>query len=674
MKKLEDFLVTGIYEEIGDSPSPAMLKAYTRKYQKQGYNPTEAETLAQDELSTYRELGKKGFKGGKQLISSGPQFDVSTEQGRAEKVAYDNAKDLMSAIERNAGAGEKEFFAQQAREANATANELRRGTERISPMYNVTQGDFKRLTGMNYDARNKEHQRLFFDINARGKKGFGDFGTPEAMYDVVDGQVAATTPESRRRSRSQEDDRLARERIDAEMSAQDAAIRAQAEKNVAGELALDYMKNWGNKDIATDDLEKQRRQNYIYDLERDLKNDGSRTIDEPQMTVSSPAPVRRGSSAVSDAQNALAGAAGRFVSDKAKDVSDFLKKNLMTYNPYPKEERGADPDIQRGQFPIYPDENTGGMNATGSIEDFEKAQAKPPIPWALGIEKQLKKYRAKSTKDQMPQEEEGPTEVGIGPEKYQKATYVVPGSQAWEAMDQDQKMAMTIAALQRGESHKFFGGREQTTGGFLGMGGKKTGRFSVDTSDANVNQIARQLNDMLDKYDAGAMAQQQAEANPVVSAAVETGAGMGVQTGESKGFKKSNLPFNAADIITRLSKNKKFSTKADIPSDFEDAMEKWRESNAPENRYDQPLKLVVPGQGFDPETGSEGGMDSGAYQERSKRFSTRNELSQAIRNEFIKITGRTPKEESQADSNLLDMINRRERMKRGLSLDFDDVR
>jgi hypothetical protein len=740
MKKLEDFLVTGLYEDV--EPSPVVLTAYTKKYKKQGYDDAKAEAAAREELKVYRELGpgraaagKTPFSGGRQLISSGPQFDVSTEQGRAEKTAYETGKDLMGAIQRGASEGEKEFFAQQARDANTEANRLQRSAQRISPMYWVTQGDFEKATGRKYDARSADDRRLLFDLNSSGEStvaptaGVGQgpsydsleyhtmrrrpkevpqFGTPEARYDVVDGQIANTTPESRRRARSQEDDRLARERIDAEMAAQDAAIRAQAEKNVAGELALDYVKNWGQPDI--DKFERQKeRQNYIDSLTNDLDYSGYREVQEPdeQRTYIK----RYEPSAISGAQNALAGAAGRFVSDKAKDVSDFLKKNLMTYNPYPREERGADPDIQRGQFPIYPDENTGGMNATGSIEDFERTQPQPPIPWALGVEKQLKKYRAKSTKDQMPPDApEEPIQYGIGPEKYQQATYVVPESEAWNNMSPEEQVAMTVAALQRNEAHKLFGGREAKKGGFLGFGGERTARFIEDNlgqtpeETARLNRQAKMLNKLLDEYDLARPEEPESGANPVVSAAVETGAGMGVQTGEPKGFKRSELPFNAADaisrlsgkkrfstkeempgnpkvpfnsadIITKLSGNKRFSTQADIPSDFEAAYEKWRETNAAEKRYNEPVKLVVPGQGFEAETGSEGGMDAEAYQRSTERFSTRNELAKAIRNEFIKITGRMPIEGNQADAYLLRKINAKEISKRNLDPDlYRDVR
>lgn len=138
---------------------------------------------------------------------------------------------------------------------------------------------------------------------------------------------------------------------------------------------------------------------------------------------------------------------------------------------------------------------------------------------------------------------------------------------------------------------------------------------------------------------------------------------------------ETKRPFNSADIITKLSGNKRFNTKADIPSDFEDAYEKWRDAISSENRYDKPFKLIVPGEGFEAETGSESEMDSEAYQRRTERFSTRNELAKAIRNEFIKITGRMPIQGNQADEYLLRRINSIEMAKRKLDSDlYKDVR
>jgi hypothetical protein len=592
----------------------------------------------------------------------------------------------IAIMHKEAGGSQQSYALPKAKstDPNADPTLFDVSDKKISPAYWVTYQDFEKATGERYDARNPKHRQTFFDLNSSGEstvaptagvgqgpaygsmeyntmrrrpKNVPKFGTPGARYDRLDdGELAATTPQSRARAQRAADAEEDRKKMEAGIAQRDAEIKAQAEKTVGGELAMDYFKKWADRDTEELNKQKSARQNYIDQIGDSLDNDGSRRIVDVNPSVKRPGDTewdmdsktpsmtwdeieqepkserkREGpGSAVGDAQNALVNAAGKLVSDKAKDVSDFLKKNLMTFNPYPEQ----------------------------------------------------------------------PQEINVGSAKYTAPTYVVPESEAWNNMSPEEQYAMTITALRREEAHKFFGGREAKKGGFLGFGGERTIRFSEDNSGqtpeetARLNRQAKMLNKLLDgrkdrvdaeeaeadkAWDEAFPAASAGGDNPVVSAAVKTGAGMGVLPVASKGFKKSNLPFNVADVITRLSKNKKFSTKADIPkadipSDFEDAMEKWRESNAPEKQYDQPLKFVVPGQGFDPETGSVGGMDSEEYQERTKRFSTRNELSQAIRNEFLKITGRTPKEESQADSNLLDIINRRERMKRGLSLDFDNVR
>jgi hypothetical protein len=564
MKKLENFLITGIIiEDSGfddvvstgsgstgsnyNPPAPAPAKSTPstssapannedlpepnwnwrnhtreenieqgRKVQKQ------RDTLTDEKKDRYRQLANQGIRGGKQFFSNGPQFDLNTEQGKAEKVAYDNAQDLMSAIQRNAGAGEKEFFAQQARDANAEANKLQKSSQKISPVYWVTHGDFERATGHKYDARSAEDRRLFFDLNASGKSnvsptaGVGQgpaydttgwhsrsrpdnvpqFGTPEARYDVVDGQIANTTPQSRARAQRAADAEEDRKKMEAGIAQRDAEIKAQAEKTVGGELAMDYFKKWADRDTEELNKQKSARQNYIDQIGDSLDNDGSRRIVDVDPSVKRPGDTqwdtqektpsmswdemekeinREGpGSAVGDAQNALVNAAGKLVSDKAKDVSDFLKKNLMTFNPYPKEERGADPDIQRGQFPIYPE----GQDDS-SYEEPQK-----------------------------------PQEVNIGPAKYTSPTYVVPESDVWNNMSSEEQLAMTLAALRRGESHKFFGGREAKKGGFLGIGGERTFRFSEDNSGqtpeetARLNRQAKMLNALLDQNDAGVKADQ----------------------------------------------------------------------------------------------------------------------------------------------------------------------
>lgn len=430
-------------------------------------------------------------------------------------------------MHKQAGALEQSYTLPKASstDPNADPSLFDVSDKKISPAYWVTYKDFEKATGERYDARNAKHRQLFFDLNSSGEStvaptaGVGQgpaydslayhtmrrrpkevpqFGTPQARYDVVDGQIASTTPQSRAKAQRDADDAAAKKRIDAEMAQRDAEIKAQAEKTVGGELALDYFKKWADRDTEALNQQKSARQNYIDQIGDSLDNDGSRTIVDVDPGVKRPGDTqydtqektppmgwdeieqetkgerkREGpGSAVGDAQNALVNAAGKLVSDKAKDVSDFLKKNLMTFNPYPKDERGADPDIQRGQFPIYPE----GQDDS-SYEEPQK-----------------------------------PQEVNIGPAKYTPVTYVVPESDVWNNMSPEEQLAMTLAALRRGESHKFFGGREAKKGGFLGFGGERTARFSEDNSGqtpeetARLNRHAKMLNKLLDDADAAAEA------------------------------------------------------------------------------------------------------------------------------------------------------------------------
>lgn len=92
--------------------------------------------------------------------------------------------------------------------------------------------------------------------------------------------------------------------------------------------------------------------------------------------------------------------------------------------------------------------------------------------------------------------------------------YVVPESEEWEKMSPQEQLAMAQSALKNDEANKFFGGREGKKGGFLGIGGERTYRFSEDNSGqtpeetARLNRQAKMLNNLLNTQDAGAMSQQ----------------------------------------------------------------------------------------------------------------------------------------------------------------------
>ena len=132
---------------------------------------------------------------------------------------------------------------------SAEVDAERKAGSRISPVYQVTQGDFKTATGRDYDPRNAQDRQVFFDLVSRGAStssataGPGEgpaygskefytmrqrptnipkFGTSGAWYDTETGQLARTTPESRERTTQRQ-------------SAQDDAIKRQAQEIVRRE-------------------------------------------------------------------------------------------------------------------------------------------------------------------------------------------------------------------------------------------------------------------------------------------------------------------------------------------------------------------------------------------------------------------------------------------------------
>jgi hypothetical protein len=261
--------------------------------------------------------------------------------------------------------------------------------KRISPMYWVTQYDFKKATGEDYDARNAKHRQLFFDLNSSGESnvaptaGVGQgpaydslayhtmrrrpanipqFGTPQARYDTVDGTVANTTSQSRAKTQWDADDAAALKRIDAEAAKRDAEIRAEARRIVGAE-----------QKAAT----KDARQGYMDQIGDSLNKDGSRTIVEPIRGDGGADPdIQRGqfpvypegqadsyyrkreapSAGVSNIVNSLISGAGKAVIEKGKEVSSTMKKSLMQTVPMQGQPAGgADPDVQRGQAPVYPE-------------------------------------------------------------------------------------------------------------------------------------------------------------------------------------------------------------------------------------------------------------------------------------------------------------------------------
>jgi hypothetical protein len=186
--------------------------------------------------------------------------------------------------------------------------------------------------------------------------------------------------------------------------------------------------------------------------------------------------------------------------------------------PAPKEERGLGIDVERGQFPIYPE---GQEDSTYS----EPAAQAPVQTGAPESAKQLAQlYAARMTggdvfgrkysKQPEPAKAEEVKIPEMGVTQKSPTKYVVPESEEWEKMSPQEQLAMAQSALKNDEANKFFGGREGKKGGFLGIGGERTYRFSEDNSGqtpeetARLNRQAKMLNNLLNTQDAGAMSQQ----------------------------------------------------------------------------------------------------------------------------------------------------------------------
>jgi hypothetical protein len=553
MKKLENFLITGILgEQVGmggglagtsggqlmppellqnpqKAPENEDLPAsnwnwrnHTREENIEQGRKVQKQRDMQGRVADPTKVGRTrpkpaNYYSTKDRISGGPSAHAAAARDKAntnlEQGKELDANDLfylqyqrefspgdIAHMHKQAGGSQQSYALPKAKstDPNADPTLFDVSDKKISPAYWVTYQDFEKATGERYDARNPKHRQTFFDLNSSGEstvaptagvgqgpaygsmeyntmrrrpKNVPQFGTPGARYDRLDdGELAATTPQSRARAQRAADAEEDRKKMEAGIAQRDAEIKAQAEKTVGGELAMDYFKKWADRDTEELNKQKSARQNYIDQIGDSLDNDGSRRIVDVDPSVKRPGDIqydmdsktpsmtwdeieqetkgerkREGPGrAVGDAQNALVNAAGKLVSDKAKDVSDLLKKNLMTFNPYPEQSQ----------------------------------------------------------------------EVNFGPAKYTPGTYVVPESDVWNNMSPEEQLAMTQAALQRGESHKFFGGREAKKGGFLGIGGERTFRFSEDNSGqtpeetARLNRQAKMLNALLDQNDAGAKVDQ----------------------------------------------------------------------------------------------------------------------------------------------------------------------
>lgn len=334
----------------------------------------------------------------------------------------------------------------------------------------------------------------------------------------------------------------------------------------------------------------------------------------------------------------------------------------------PKEERGLGIDVEHGQFPIYPE----GQEDSSYTEPSVQAPVQTGAPESAKKLAQL--YAARMTggdvfgrkysKQPAPAkaEEDKITEIGIGGPKHTAPTYVVPESEEWGKLSPDEQYAMTTTALQRGEGHKFFGGREAKKGGFLGIGGERTYRFSEDNSGqtpeetARLNRQAKMLNKMLDERDAAAKAQQAEEGDSTAtrssqtttSGALESSRQLAQMYANRMGKRVSKAP--SQETVTTPTP----ATPKEEISSFESAYKTWQDRNA--RTRSMPLSMTgeqsPKGSNLEGQALENDSMARARYAQSVKTNAAR----KAAEQEFVRRFGRLPKSNSAVDNTYMENL------------------
>ena len=337
--------------------------------------------------------------------------------------------------------------------------------------------------------------------------------------------------------------------------------------------------------------------------------------------------------------------------------------------PAPKEERGLGIDVEHGQFPIYPE----GQEDSTYTEPSAPAQTGAPES-----AKQLAQlYAARMTggdvfgrkysKQPEPAkaEEDKITEIGIGGPKHTAPTYVVPESEDWGKMSPEEQRAMALTAMQRGEVHKFFGGRESKKGGFLGIGGERTYRFSEDNSGqtpeetARLNRQAKMLNALLDSQNAAAEIQQAGE--DAAAKAREAGAPTTQASSTSAGALESSrqlAQMYANRMGRRVSKAPATTETPAAPkeqiSSFESDFKTWQDRNARTRQMSLAMaeKQSPKGSNMEGQALENDAMARARYAQSVKTNATQ----KAAEQEFVKRFGRLPNSKSAVDNTYMETL------------------
>lgn len=470
------------------------------------------------------------------------------------------------------------------------------------PGTTITYGEWKQKYGHDFDASNPEDRKMA----QIGHSPFSaDRWSPQAQ------ETYRTAVEFNKGWKEWSDD-LARRQGEAERAYDRSALelarfrndpeyRKQTVKRETEEMMnspefQDYMASEKAKSEAaikrTKELAAQGREQALKDqtksytdaIQRDVSRSGMRSIQEPEPPMGPPSP-----------QKSLVGAALDSAAQQAMDVAGRVKNAMKTQMaqtiPTTQREKlyggpeatGAlpDTDVQRGQFPL--DMYTDMEKMTG-IEDpsiKSRIELEEPVS-APGLRDPLAYLKLFGTEGPLSKKfsrrEEAPPDLS---DYTSGKKYAVPGSVVWGQLSQHEKAQMARRALERDESHLFGAPRQKTEGGFLGIGAKKTGRYSEEeeagTDGMSVNTNLKRTpaewgqygNMTLGQYLNKIMDEDEGEGKKpaiVTKAEQEIAAPpMAPQTQQRRFNRQSSIPLTAAELLNRYSK--KYSKKSEMPAE-----------------------------------------------------------------------------------------------------------
>jgi hypothetical protein len=414
-------------------------------------------------------------------------------------------------------AGQVEQAFERSREASAKIDETERQNKKISPAYWVTQADFQQAFNRPYNAMSKEDQRDFFQLvqNAPGATRRTDVGGADV------GAVIPSTVRPKSLPKFQDVGGIKVPQLgDSRKSMTDDEIQRKADQ-IAGE--------WWEKET---DAARESGEPYV--------------TGEPRITEPAPAPESSyGVEGPGYDKNKPLETSANFPERPADDwwkqsatarPPGFTDQQLQPEKPWTPFWRASDqglydlmkdaaeapePKPSSADVEIGSDEFGPGRRQPSGLEQATRfiqgaGEFGRNLDQAAGRKVREVGQNVLDIADRMRQRKRAPegTEIldtektqqisGLFPSVPEFKGYVTPESEEWNKLSDSEKRIMAAQALVRGETQKFFGGRQKEEGGFLGIGAKKLNRFSEDqrgqtpSETAYLNRVAKMLNKMLD--------------------------------------------------------------------------------------------------------------------------------------------------------------------------------